>query len=91
MGQITNSREVPNVRLGDPPNCHRFAFIAPAEQEGHDRRIFECLICNRSYESYRDEVFCQCRRCRLFAAQMSANDPKRTSLEILFIVLSNCP
>jgi hypothetical protein len=44
--QITNSREVPNVRLGYPPNCHRFAFIAPAEQEGHDRRIFECLICN---------------------------------------------
>jgi hypothetical protein len=31
------------------------------------------------------------KRTWLFAAQMSVNDPKRTSLEILFIVLRNCP
>jgi hypothetical protein len=23
------------------------AIIEPAEHEGHDKRIFECLICNR--------------------------------------------
>jgi transcription elongation factor Elf1 len=33
----------------DCPKCGfpmLLAIIEPAEQEGHDKRIFECLICN---------------------------------------------
>ena len=34
----------------DCPHCGfpmLLAIIEPAEQEGHDKRIFECLMCNR--------------------------------------------